>query len=200
VKPRERLDRVKPQTIEHLDILHVLGVSHAIFVITKIDLTTPARVADVEEEIRIVTAGTVHGGAPIVGFSATAGEGLDTLRLGILRDHEQKAADRIIGLLEANPLSPPTLAQIENETGIGRATLIGVHANTRAHPCSRPRERRPVLLVRQHRRSDTHASRRTVRRRPDHVRYVQGTFQYHQEVRRPAARVPGSRGQRRPRR
>ena len=31
-------DGVMPQTVEHLDILHLLGVARAIFVITKSDL------------------------------------------------------------------------------------------------------------------------------------------------------------------
>src|SRR6266705_5703725 len=36
-------DGVMPQTEEHLDILHLLGIDRAIFVITKIDLASPAR-------------------------------------------------------------------------------------------------------------------------------------------------------------
>src|SRR5438477_6200303 len=51
-------DGVMPQTEEHLNILHLLGVTSAIFVITKIDLASDARVAEVEEDIRILTAGT----------------------------------------------------------------------------------------------------------------------------------------------
>src|SRR3970282_2176479 len=35
-------DGIMPQTIEHLDILHLLGVRRAIFVITKIDLAATA--------------------------------------------------------------------------------------------------------------------------------------------------------------
>src|SRR5688500_20094717 len=34
-------DGVMPQTIEHLDILHLLGVSHAVLVIQKGQLVTP---------------------------------------------------------------------------------------------------------------------------------------------------------------
>ena len=78
-------DGVMPQTVEHLDILHLLGVRHAIFVITKIDLATPARVAEVEDEIRILAAGTALDRAPIVGFSFATGDGLDRLRREIVR-------------------------------------------------------------------------------------------------------------------
>src|ERR1700720_391935 len=48
-------DAVMPQSEEHLDIVHLLGIKLAIFVITKIDLVSPAKVAEVEEEIKILT-------------------------------------------------------------------------------------------------------------------------------------------------
>src|SRR3990172_12110168 len=43
-----------PQTEEHLDILHLLGVRRGIFVITKTDLVEPVRVQAVREEIEIL--------------------------------------------------------------------------------------------------------------------------------------------------
>src|SRR5437016_12257234 len=43
-------DGVMPQTEEHLDILHLLGIDRAIFVITKIDLTPAARIAEGAQE------------------------------------------------------------------------------------------------------------------------------------------------------
>jgi len=54
-------DGVMPQTVEHLDILHLLGVTRAIFVITKTDLATAARVAEVEGQIQRLAAGTSAG-------------------------------------------------------------------------------------------------------------------------------------------
>ena len=51
-------DGVMPQTEEHLDILHLLGVRRGIFVITKIDLVDAARVATVREEIEILALDT----------------------------------------------------------------------------------------------------------------------------------------------
>src|SRR3990170_7958443 len=51
-------DGVMPQTQEHLDILHLLGVRRAIFVITKADLVTSERVADVEAELERLARGT----------------------------------------------------------------------------------------------------------------------------------------------
>ena len=76
-------DGVMPQTVEHLDILHLLGVSRAIFVITKVDLVAEARVAEVEREIRELTAGTSLEGGPVLGVSSTTGTGLAELRAAI---------------------------------------------------------------------------------------------------------------------
>ncbi len=73
-------DGVMPQTEEHLDILHLLGVRHGIFVITKTDLVDAARVAAVREEIEILTLDTTLEDAPVVPVSTVTGEGLDVLR------------------------------------------------------------------------------------------------------------------------
>ena len=76
-------DGVMPQTEEHLDILHLLGVRRGIFVITKIDLVDAARVAAVREEVEILALDTGLDGAPIVAVSTLDGRGLDTLRAEI---------------------------------------------------------------------------------------------------------------------
>src|SRR5881296_889156 len=73
-------DGVMPQTEEHLDFLHLLGVRRGIFVITKIDLVDAPRVAAVREEIEILTLDTTLEGAPIIPVSTVTGEGLDLLR------------------------------------------------------------------------------------------------------------------------
>src|SRR6058998_2335444 len=66
-------DGVMPQTEEHLDILHLLGVRRGIFVITKADLVEPARLAEVQEEIEILTLDTTLESAPIVPVSTLTG-------------------------------------------------------------------------------------------------------------------------------
>ena len=76
-------DGVMPQTREHLDILHLLGVRDAIFVITKIDLVTTARVMDVEQDILTLVAGTSLAGSKVVPFSFATGEGSERLTLEI---------------------------------------------------------------------------------------------------------------------
>jgi selenocysteine-specific elongation factor len=85
-------DGVMPQTEEHLDILHLLGVRRGIFVVTKIDLVDAARVAAVREEIEILAADTTLEGAPILAVSTATGEGLDVLRAEIQRQLAVPAA------------------------------------------------------------------------------------------------------------
>src|SRR5262245_50918337 len=78
-------DGVMPQTEEHFDIIHLLGVERAIFVITKVDLVGDARRLEVEEEINLLTEGTVFARAPIAAFSFLTGHGLPELRDLIVR-------------------------------------------------------------------------------------------------------------------
>src|ERR687888_1188622 len=78
-------DGVMPQSEEHLDIVHLLGIKLAIFVITKIDLAPPSRIAEVEEEIKILTLGTLLENAPILPVSTVTGEGVSQLKEEIAR-------------------------------------------------------------------------------------------------------------------
>ncbi len=73
-------DGVMPQTEEHLDILHLLGVRKGIFAITKADLVDAKRLAEVKEEIEILTLDTTLEGSPIIAVSSTTGLGLEELR------------------------------------------------------------------------------------------------------------------------
>jgi selenocysteine-specific elongation factor len=73
-------DGVMPQTEEHLDIVHLLGVKMAIFVITKADLVSAARIADVGEEIEIMTLGTTLENSPTLAVSSVTGQGLEELK------------------------------------------------------------------------------------------------------------------------
>nr|MBA3652079.1 selenocysteine-specific translation elongation factor [Chthoniobacterales bacterium] len=66
-----------PQTEEHLQILHYLGVRHGVVAITKCDLGDPMRVAaEARERLR----GTSLGELPIVLTSARTESGLDELK------------------------------------------------------------------------------------------------------------------------
>lgn len=81
-------DGVMPQSEEHLDFLHLLGVKKGIFAITKADIVDPARIAEVQEEIEILTLDTTLEGAPIIPVSSVTGLGLDRLRQEIVAQLE----------------------------------------------------------------------------------------------------------------
>ncbi|MBI5506885.1 MAG: selenocysteine-specific translation elongation factor [Deltaproteobacteria bacterium] len=73
-------DGVMPQTEEHFDIVHLLGVQRAIFVITKADAVDAARVEEVREELEILAVGTPFENSPVVVVSALSGQGVEELR------------------------------------------------------------------------------------------------------------------------
>lgn len=71
---------IMPQTVEHLDILSILGVSRGVVVITKTDLADPELVELVEEDIRELTRETFLEGAPVVPVSVYENQGIDKLK------------------------------------------------------------------------------------------------------------------------
>ena len=73
-------DGIKPQTLEHLAILDLLGIDRGVVVVTKADLATPERLEVVTGQIRTATTGTVLEGADILPVSASTGRGIDALR------------------------------------------------------------------------------------------------------------------------
>ena len=73
-------DSVMPQTMEHLDIMSLLGVRRGIIAINKIDLVEADMVELVQDEIREMVSGTFLEDAPMIPVSAETGEGVDELR------------------------------------------------------------------------------------------------------------------------
>ncbi len=72
-------DSVMPQTIEHVEILHFLGISRAIVAITKIDMVEPDMVELVEDEVRELLASTPMRDAVLCPVSSVTGVGIDEL-------------------------------------------------------------------------------------------------------------------------
>jgi selenocysteine-specific elongation factor len=73
-------DGVMPQTIEHVDILDLLGVRGGLIVLTKIDMVDPALADMAADEVRKLVQGTVLSGAEVVRVSSITGEGIPELR------------------------------------------------------------------------------------------------------------------------
>ncbi|WP_243050453.1 selenocysteine-specific translation elongation factor [Dyella sp. RRB7] len=85
-------DGVMPQTLEHLAILDLLHIGHGLIAITKADLATPERLAEVGAQIREATQGTVLEGADILPVSSTTGLGIDALRDRLAREAHTRGA------------------------------------------------------------------------------------------------------------
>lgn len=89
---------VMPQTVEHLDILSILGISAGVIVLTKTDLVEPDFLELVKEDVRELVKGTFLENAPILPVSVYEKEGLEALKtaLGEICDSlpERKATRR----------------------------------------------------------------------------------------------------------
>ena len=85
-------DGVMPQTVEHLQILSLLGIRRGVVAITKTDRVDPARVAQVEAEVQSALAGTALAGIALLPVSAVTGAGIDALRRTLVAAAEGHAA------------------------------------------------------------------------------------------------------------
>jgi selenocysteine-specific elongation factor len=73
-------DGVMPQTEEHLAIIDLLGITRGIAVLSKVDLVSPARREQVEQDVRKQLARTSLADLDIVPISTVTGEGIAELR------------------------------------------------------------------------------------------------------------------------
>ncbi|MCD8317288.1 MAG: selenocysteine-specific translation elongation factor, partial [Eggerthellaceae bacterium] len=94
-------DGVMPQTLEHIDVLELLGVDKAIIALTKTDIADADWIEYVEDDIRERLKGTSFSDSPIIEASSRTGEGLDDLRAALekivstLTPHETSSAFRM---------------------------------------------------------------------------------------------------------
>ena len=73
-------DGVMPQTIEHLSIIDLLGITRGVVALTKADLAEPPRREKVVNDIRRLLATTALANAEVIPVSTVTGEGVDALR------------------------------------------------------------------------------------------------------------------------
>lgn len=71
---------VQEQTLEHLAILDLLGISNGILVMTKSDLASPDELQEATEMTQEILVGTSLEGIPSVSVSSITGDGIDTLK------------------------------------------------------------------------------------------------------------------------
>jgi selenocysteine-specific elongation factor len=72
-------DGPRPQTLEHLDILELIGVAEVTGVVTKIDRIEPDRTAAVVEEVGALLAAAGFAESPIFPLSSRSGDGIADL-------------------------------------------------------------------------------------------------------------------------
>lgn len=71
---------VMPQTVEHFEILKMLGIKRGIIALTKADLVDEAWLELVEEDVRGTVRGTFLEDAPMLAVSAHTGQNIDKLK------------------------------------------------------------------------------------------------------------------------
>lgn len=81
----DAVEGVRPQTVEHLNIIDLLGISTGIIVITKIDIVSEAQVEVVVKQARALVKGKSLDGSPLVRVSAITGQGIDELKETIIQ-------------------------------------------------------------------------------------------------------------------
>ena len=72
-------DGPRPQTLEHLDVLELIGIAEVTGVVTKIDRVEPERRDAVTAEVAALLAAAGYADAPILAVSSSTGEGIPSL-------------------------------------------------------------------------------------------------------------------------
>ncbi|MGD9568505.1 MAG: selenocysteine-specific translation elongation factor [Sedimentibacter sp.] len=93
-----------PQTIEHLNILNLLGVKKGIVVLTKYDLIDPEWLELVKDDIGESLKETFLENAPMVEVSSKTGYGLDNLINIIVKQSETEVEERDINTIPRLPI------------------------------------------------------------------------------------------------
>lgn len=80
---------IMPQTVEHLEILSLLGIEKGLLAVTKTDTVEPGQCLKVKKELEKLTEGTFLEGAPVVFTSVKDGTGIRELRETLCRLAEE---------------------------------------------------------------------------------------------------------------
>ncbi len=84
-------DGVMPQTREHLAIIDLLGITHGLVALTKVDLVAPEQQAAVAAQIRATLAGTGLADAALLPVSTATGAGVAEVRAALTSAAAQNA-------------------------------------------------------------------------------------------------------------
>jgi selenocysteine-specific elongation factor len=126
-------DSVMPQTVEHVEILNLLGVSRAVVAVTKIDMVDSSMVELVSEEVRELLADTPLAGAAIRPVSSVTGAGVAELKDALLETSKRPNVQTskhpnldflTFGFLDFSTRLPFRLAVDRVFTVQGRGTVV----------------------------------------------------------------------------
>ncbi len=126
---------VQEQTLEHLAILDLLGISNGILVMTKSDLASKDELTEATEMTQEMLVGTTLEGIPAISVSSITGAGLDSLKRMIVQQ-----VDLATKAQEQNGIPRLYIDRIFTVEGFGAVvtgTLIGGSIN---------REQRMIIL------------------------------------------------------
>jgi selenocysteine-specific elongation factor len=160
-------DGPMPQTLEHLDIVNVLGVRAGAIAMTKVDRVDVSRRAQCRAEIAALVRDTPLAQAPVFPVSSVSGEGLDALKehlaqeaaaLGERKAHGASfrlAVDRCFTLDGVGTVVTGTVFAGEVHVGDevtvtpsgGKARVRSLHAQNRASTAGRCGERCALALA-----------------------------------------------------
>lgn len=93
-----------PQTVEHLNILNMLGLKKGIVVLTKYDLIDPEWLELVKEDIKEELKGTFFENAPMTEVSSKTGYGIEELIELIVEQTETEVEERNVNTIPRLPI------------------------------------------------------------------------------------------------
>ena len=104
-------DGPRPQTLEHLDILELIGVAQLTGVVTKVDRVEPDRTVAVVGEVGALLAAGGFAESPIFPVSSRSGDGIADLTRHLqqsarIAPHDRAAAPRVSSACRSTAPSP----------------------------------------------------------------------------------------------
>ena len=159
-------ESVMPQTREHFDICRLLQIPSGLVALTKADLADAESLEFVRLDVRELVAGSFLEGAPVVPVSAKSGDGLDALRVALLRAARQSRGrsssgvarlpiDRVFSMKGFGTVVTGTLvsgslavdADVEVAPGGRRVKVRGLQVHGQARPVAQAGQRTAVNVA-----------------------------------------------------